>query len=227
MIGDLKFYNLNDMFLFWKKLLKEEFSESKTINGKNKFFLITHYFIMINCYITINCNIKLANTEIDIDGNIDLNQYKYDDFAKIRENINTFIRDVILKKENKYSIRRQVIDNLLLKQKVKLEPKNNYWDDDEINELSFFSKKNIDDDILDKQICYGLNTIERLLKLNGSYIKKDFIVFNNDFIKHIKNKFQMFRHASRESLTDRKKYSIEEKLVILNTIIMICKDIKL
>lgn len=225
-VGNIEFFDDEDIFLSWKALLKEEYRKTYSTNGKNKFFLITHYLMMKNYNININCNIKFQNVEKRINQHIYLDKYRYCNVDDIRNKINIYIRDILLEGVEKYFIRDQVIDNLFLSQKLQ-ETKNNYWDDNDIDNLSFYSIGKVDENYIEQQICYGLNTIERLLKFNGSYIERDFIVFDNNFIKNTKRKFQIFRHASLDSLEERKKYSIGEKLIILNSLILICKDIKI
>ena len=79
----------------------------------------------------------------------------------------------------------------------------------------------------DEKIREILNMIEYLLKDNGKYVKLDYEkitlnTINEQLIIDFKKQIQCFRHASEESIKERKSFTDDQKKFIIDYGIMLC-----
>lgn len=76
------------------------------------------------------------------------------------------------------------------------------------------------------------NVIENMLKKEGTFIKPDyssicFDYISDDDVRTYRKKLQCFRHATNESIDERKNYSEEQKSFLIDYGIIIIKSIRL
>ncbi|KIM18359.1 hypothetical protein HW41_05025 [Apilactobacillus kunkeei] len=83
----------------------------------------------------------------------------------------------------------------------------------------------------DEKLASISNLIENMLKVDGKFIKLDyskicFDYISDDDIKRYRKKLNCFRHGSNESINERKAYSDEQKMFLIDYGIIIVKTIR-
>ena len=128
----------------------------------------------------------------------------------------------------KYQTRRQIIRNFHFSKKNE-----NIEISDDINIL--FEKISLrnakfEDMTADEKLCDICNLIENMLSENKQFDAIDYDkiglgYIDNEIVKRYRKQIQCFRHASEESLNERKKYSENQKNFLIDYGIVIIKTI--
>ena len=128
----------------------------------------------------------------------------------------------------RYQIRRKIVTNLNFKRKNE-----NLEIEEDINLLfKKISTRNAQFEEMssDEKLKEIGNLIENMLKENGDYKKLDykeigFDYIDDEIIKKYRKQVQCFRHATEEALDERKNFSVEQKLFLIDYGIVIIKTI--
>lgn len=128
----------------------------------------------------------------------------------------------------RYQIRRKIVTKLNFKKKNE-----NLEVEEDINLLfKKISTRNAQFEEMssDEKLKEIGNLIENMLKENGNYKKLDYKIIGFDYIddetiKKYRNQVQCFRHATEEALNERKNFTDEQKLFLIDYGVVIIKAI--